>query len=193
MFRNNYSLFAILFLLASSASAGDDSPPDVSSFPKLNGTLTEFIGHSIGYIPPRKGLPVVLDLSELSRPFADLQNDPNTKQRAGSIEFGTRDEADMNLDKYGYIPFPEPFIPQDVRYYDNGEFESARFISRPEKAPSSHRVTIDVNRHPGNGPNGPAVRVWIVIETGNRTRGVAVIDCEVDGALPKQNNVEEAK
>ncbi|MCA8993953.1 MAG: hypothetical protein KDA88_18355 [Planctomycetaceae bacterium] len=175
-------------------SAGSDSPPDISSFPKLNGTLTEFVGHSIGYIPPRKGMPVVLDLAELSRPFADLQHDPKTKQRAGSIEFGVQRDDDQNFEHYGYIPIPGPLVPEDIHYYDNGEFESGRFVAKTEgTADSFHRVTVDVNRHPGNGPNGPTVRVWIVIETGNRTRGVAVIDCEIEGEFPSQKPDEERR
>jgi len=171
---------------ASAAEVARQTLPAVATFPKLTGTLTELIGHTNGYIPPKKGLPVQIDFAELARTFEELQADPETRQRAGAIEFGVNDDEHKLVDGYGYIPISGPFELRDVHYYGNGFFESARFVSDSKENPGSHRITLDITNHggPRHDLGNDTARIWIVVESRGRTSCVAVIDCKSDGAFP---------
>lgn len=138
-----------------SASTNSDSSLDLSSFPKLQGKVTQLLGHEGGYVPPKAGEPFQLDLKEVTR-LTSLTFDPVEKS---------------------YFPLPGPVVVESVHYYSNGGFESMRLVARE----GGESVTIDVVPKPGLGPK--RVLVWVVRQS-DVVEGVALIDCEFEGAFP---------
>lgn len=158
-----YLTFFVLCLLSQPIirAQPDDTPstPDLSGFPTLKGTLSHLLGHEMGFIRPEPGEPFRLDLANLTE-VTTLEFDP---------------------ERESYIPLPGPLTVETVRYYPNGAFENMRLVSDMKEG---SRVVIDIVPKPGQGPN--RVLVWVVIET-DVVQGVALIECEAEGAFPKRS------
>ncbi len=138
-----------------SASKKPDSSHDLSSFPKLQGKVTQVLGHEGGYAPPQAGEPFQLDLKDVTK-LTKLTFDPLKKS---------------------YFPLPGPVVVESIHYYSNGGFESMRLIAKKE----SESVTIDVVPKPGLRPK--RVLVWVIRQS-EVIQGVALMECEFEGAFP---------
>ena len=137
------------------SSTKTDSSPDLSIFPKLQGKVTQVLGHEGGYVPPKAGEPFQLDLKDVTK-LTQLTFDPLAKS---------------------YLPLPGPVVVESIHYYSNGGFESMRLVAKK----GSEAVTIDVVPKPGLGPK--RVLVWVVRQS-VVVQGVALMDCEFEGAFP---------
>lgn len=146
-----------------SAADGDRPPapkqaaPDWSQFPRLTGKVNQMLGHSFGYISPQAGEPFHLDLRDIPR-LTRLDFDPV---------------------KRSYIPLAGPVTVENIQYFSNDAFRHMRLTS---KSQSGHVVMIDIVPLPGRKPK--YVRVWVVIQSREVMRGVALIDTEYQGAFP---------
>ena len=76
-----------------------------------------------------------------------------------------------------YFPLPGPVVVEAIHYYSNGSFESMRLVAKK----GSNSVTIDVVPKPGLGPK--RVLVWVIRQS-EVVEGVALMDCEFEGAFP---------
>ncbi len=141
-----------------SASIKSNSPPDFSSFPKLQGKVMQVLGHEGGYVPPKAGEPFQLDLKDVTK-LTRLTFDPLEKS---------------------YFPLPGPVVVESVHHYSNGHFESMRLVSKKGR----ESVTIDVVPKPGLGPK--RVLVWVIRQS-EVVEGVALMDCEFVGAFPDRS------
>jgi hypothetical protein len=137
-----------------SEPAKADPVPDLSKFPRLQGKVEQVLGHVLSFVPPKAGESFQLEL----RDVLDLQ------------------KLSFNAGK-SYIPLPAPVVVQSIHHYSNGAFQSMRLVSK--KARNS--VTIDVEPKPGLGPK--RVLVWVIVQS-DVVQGVALIDCEYEGAFP---------
>jgi hypothetical protein len=123
----------------------------------IKGKVESMRGHSFGYIPPKVGDAFELDL----RP----ENQSHPK---------------LTFAGNAYIPFPNASGEVDVERIDKGDpnqWTSLRAVYKNETG--THKVTLDVNRHPGHG-HPDYVVVWILIENNDRIMGVA----ELHGLAP---------
>ena len=129
--------------------------PDLSKFPLLQGKVDQVLGSFNGYIPPKAGEPFQLELKDALK-LKSLTFDPAKKSVIG---------------------LPGPVVVESIQYYSNGVFQDMRLVSKEGK----EWVTIDVVPKPGSGPT--RVLVWVVVQR-EVVEGVALIDCEYEGAFP---------
>ena len=141
-----------------SAPIKGNSTPDLSNFPKLQGKVSQVLGHEGGYVPPKAGQPFQLDLKDVTK-LTSLTFDPLEKS---------------------YFPLPGPVVVESVHHYSNGHFESMRLVSKKGR----ESVTIDVVPKPGLGPK--RVLVWLIRQS-EIVEGVALMDCEFEGEFPDRS------
>jgi len=154
-------------------SLADEKPMDdvtlkahreLAKFPKLSGTLKQLLGHEGGYVRPKPGEPFQLDLKEVAK-----------------LDVSRR--LDFDLKEKSYIPLPGPISVQEIHRYSNGAFSAMRLVSK-ESARRGVSVTIDIIPAPGAGKGPNFVTVWIVCESHDLMRGVALLECYADGDFP---------
>jgi hypothetical protein len=150
---------------AVAAPAKAERAPDLSSFPGLKGKVTQVLGQLGSFVPPRAGEPFQVELRKVTK--------------LTSLTF--------DADRRSNIPLPGPVVVKSMRYYSNGAFDNLRLVAK--KAGKS--VTIDIVPKPGLGPK--RVLVWVTVQS-DVVEGVALIDCEADGAFPpRRGAAKQAK
>jgi hypothetical protein len=151
-------------LAAAVAARGDEKPsapgkadpaPDLSTFPRLQGKVEQVLGNVGSFVPPKAGESFQLELKGVNK-LTSLTFDPAMKSN---------------------IPLPGPVVVDAMHYYSNGAFQSMRLVSKEGR----NWVTMDVEPKPGLGPK--RVLVWVVVQS-EVVQGVALMDCEYEGAFP---------
>jgi hypothetical protein len=138
-----------------SAPAKADPARDLSKFPRLQGKVEQVLGNVGSFLPPKGGESFQLELKDVTK-LTSLPFDAARKS---------------------YIPLPGPVIVGSMNYYSNGAFQSMHLVWRKGR----NLVTIDVAPKPGLGAK--RVLVWVIVQS-EVVEGVALIDCEYEGAFP---------
>ena len=138
-----------------SSPAKADPAPDLSRFPRLQGKVEQVLGNVGSFVPPKAGQSLHLELKDVTK-LTSLAFDAARKS---------------------YIPLPGPVLVASTDYYSNGTFQSMRLISKKGR----NSVTVDVVPKPGLGPK--RVLLWVIVQS-EVVDGVALIDCEYEGAFP---------
>jgi hypothetical protein len=155
-----YCINSIVLFLALSTFQGAAVSEEVArDLPLLRCELVFSDGSFYGYIPPRVGQTLELDLGKLDEVKNQLQFD-----NAGATS--------------SYVPLPGPLIPGEMGFSKTGKLERLRVTAISTKKPSSRarKLTLDLNNVPGAGKSPDYFRLWIIDERVS-IYSVAKADC----------------
>ena len=169
-------------------SGADQKPPqvDLSKFPKIKGKVVQALGSSFGYIPPRVGAEIDLDLK--------------TVTQLNQLRFKPVPGIKAQWNRYSYIPLAisvkadgsgksvsvvNPLKVEAVNTYTTGAFESMRLVSRTT-SPDRHTVTLDVK---GNEKN---VQISVLVEWRHKFGGLFLIEGQGRRTVSRPNRAERS-